>query len=291
MQSLTQLFKRKINSHKKDFGHVFILAGSRGFTGAGILTASACLRSGAGLVTLGVPKSLISVFEKRVVEVMTKPLANTKNGSLSLKAYPGIIKFIQKADVLVIGPGLSQNSSTQKLIRKLIYSKINIPLVIDADGINALVNHLDILSKTREQRPTTILTPHPGEFARLLNKPTSYIQKNRLELAKKFAKDYGVILVLKGHNTIVCDNSRHYINKTGNPGMATAGSGDVLTGIITALLAQKIDAFSASKTAAYVHGASGDIAKKELGEISLIATDIIKFLPKAFKKLYNIHSN
>lgn len=288
MQLPTQLSKRKINSHKKDFGHIFILAGSLGFTGAACLTAEASMRSGAGLVTLGIPKSLNCIVATKLTEVMTKPLEETKEQTLSLKAYSEIINFLKKIDVLVIGPGLSQNKSTQELIRKLLLSKSDIPIVLDADGINALVRHLDVLRTMRDARRTTILTPHPGEFARLLNKPTGYIQKNRLKLAKQFAKDYNLTIILKGYKTVVCDGrGKHYINTTGNPGMATAGSGDVLTGIIAALLAQKLDTFGASKLATYIHGLSADLAKKEIGEVSLMASDIIKFLPIVFKKLYN----
>lgn len=288
MQSPTLLFKRKIDSCKNDFGHVFILAGSLGFTGAATLTAQSCIRAGAGLVTLGIPKSQNTIVATKILEVMTKPLEETKEQTLSTKAYPKIMRFLERISVLAIGPGLSQNKSTQELVKKIVCSNIHIPTVIDADAINALANNLNVLKIASNKQKTIIITPHPKEFARLLNTSTNYVQKNRLILAKKFAKAYNLTIILKGHKTIVCDNKgKCYINNTGNPGMSTAGSGDVLTGIVSALLAQKIDTFNACKLAVYIHGISGDMAKKELGEISLIASDLIKFLPKSFKKLYN----
>ncbi|MEW5757878.1 MAG: NAD(P)H-hydrate dehydratase [Candidatus Omnitrophota bacterium] len=285
MQLPTQLFKRKADSHKNNFGHIFILAGSYGLTGAGILASQAAMRSGAGLVTLGIPKSLNQIIASRLLEAMTKPFKETDRKTLSIEAYSEIIKFITKVNVLVIGPGLSQNKSTAKLIRKLLSSRINIPIVIDADAINACGGYLKILCRTKKR---IIITPHPGEFSRLINKPIEYIQKNRLTLAREFAKKYNLTVILKGHNTIVCNQKGEiYINKTGNPGMATAGSGDVLSGIIGALLSQGLSEFNASVLAVYIHGLSGDLAKEEIGEISLIASDLINFLPKAFKKLYN----
>ena len=184
----------------------------------------------------------------------------------------------------MVGPGLGQEKSTQSLIRKVLFS-IDKPVVIDADGLNALIGNLKILRKTRKQtKRTTILTPHPGEMARLLGISVKQVQDKRKEIAKKFAKDYKVTMVLKGRNTVVADfKGDSYINKTGNPGMATAGSGDVLTGMIGAFLGQGLDAFSAAKYAVYLHGLAGDLAAKEKTQISLIASDIIDKIPVAIK--------
>ena len=279
MRLPTQLLPRRPDVHKGDFGHIFILAGSARFSGAAVLSGEAAIRSGAGLVTLGIPKSLNSAIIKiKPKEVMTLPLPETSDGSLSSAGYKKIKDFVKNADVLVVGPGLTQNKSTQGLTRKVI-SKIDKPVVIDADGLNALVGHLDLVGFAR------ILTPHPGEMARLLGFSIKKVQDNRIYITRKFAKDYKVTLVLKGHDTIVADfNGNLYINKTGNPGMATAGSGDVLTGMIAAFLAQGLKAFDASKYAVYLHGLAGDLAAKEKTQLGMIASDIIDKIPEAVKK-------
>src|SRR3990167_3228983 len=274
--------RRKPDTHKDDYGHIFILAGSPGLSGAAVLCANSAMRSGAGLVTLGLPESLYNITAKRVfLEVMLKPLPQAKEKTLSLSAYPKIAEFTKNTDVLAIGPGLSRNPQTQKLIRRII-SNIHKPMVIDADALNALSGNLEIL---RINPNLKILTPHPGEFSRLSGAPRVYIQKNRETLAKKFAYDYNIILVLKGHNTVVASPNKLYVNKTGNPGMATAGSGDVLTGIISALLGQGLDGFSAAKTGAYLHGLAGDLAAKEKTQAALIASDIIDHIPEGIKRL------
>jgi hydroxyethylthiazole kinase-like uncharacterized protein yjeF len=280
MRLPTRLLPRIPDSHKGDFGHVLILAGSPRFSGAAILCCQACLRSGAGLVTLAIPESLNKVFIKiKPAEAMTLPLPQTKEGTLSSLAFAKIREFVKKIDVLAIGPGLSQNASTQSLVRRVIKS-IDKPMVIDADGLNALVAHLSVLSgKTR-----AILTPHPGEMARLLGVKVSQVQKDRKKVAKDFVNRYNVILVLKGHETLVVEKIKGiYLNKTGNPGMAKAGSGDVLTGMIAAFLAQGLDSFEAAKYAVYLHGLAGDLAAQEKSQLAMIASDIIAKIPKAIK--------
>lgn len=243
------------------------------------------MRAGAGMVTLGIPRSLNNAIIKiKPKEVMTLPLPETARGALSLTGYKKIRDFIKNIDVLVIGPGLGRDESTQALVRKLIARKIK-PTVIDADGLNALVGHLNVLRTPHTANRAPILTPHPGEMARLLGVSVKKVQGSRKEIAIKFTKDYKVILALKGHNTVVADyNGSLYVNKTGNPGMATAGSGDVLTGVIAAFLGQKLDAFSACKYAAYLHGLAGDLAAAKKTQISLIASDIIDKIPKAIKR-------
>jgi NAD(P)H-hydrate epimerase len=223
---------------------------------------------------------LNKVFIKiKPAEAMTLPLPQTKEGTLSSSAFGKIREFAKKIDILAIGPGLSQNSSTLNLVRKVIKT-IDKPLVVDADGLNALSSHLSLLSGKTQ----TILTPHPGEMARLLGIKVSQVQKDRKKVAKDFVNRYNVILVLKGHETLVVEKIKGiYLNKTGNPGMAKAGSGDVLTGIIAAFLAQGLSGFDAAKYAVYLHGLAGDLAAKEKSQLAMIATDIIAKIPNAIK--------
>jgi len=286
MRLPTQLLHRSPDAHKGDFGHIFVLAGCARYSGAAVLTALAAMRAGAGLVTLGIAKSLNSAIIKiKPKEVMTFPLAQTQEGTLSLAAYKKIKDFFKEVDVLVVGPGLSQNKSTQALVRKLI-PQVAKPAIIDADGLNALVGHLDLLKVTgHRSQVARILTPHPGEMARLLGITVVKVQNKRKEIAKKFAKDYKVTLVLKGRDTVVADERGNcYINRTGNPGMATAGSGDVLSGMIAAFLGQGLDAFNAAKYAVYLHGVAGDLAAGEKTQLGMIASDIIEKIPLAIKK-------
>ncbi len=278
MRLPTPLLRRELNAHKGDFGHIFILAGSQRFTGAASLCSEGAMRSGAGLVTLGIPEGLNQAIIKiKPKEVMTLPLPQTGDGALSIKALKKIREFAKEIDILVLGPGLGRNKSTQSLVRKVM-REIDKPMVIDADGLNALVGYLNILR-------ATILTPHPGEMARLLGISVDKVESNRKEIAKKFAKDYKTTIVLKGHHTVVADDKGNlYINRTGNPGMATAGSGDVLTGMLGAFLGQGLNAFAAAKYAVYLHGLAGDLAAKEKTQISLIASDIIDKIPEAIKR-------
>ena len=281
MRLPSQLLQRKPDSHKGDFGHIFILAGSARLTGAAVLCAEAALRSGAGLVTLGIPCGLASAIIKiKPIEAMILPLGETREKSLSLAAFQKIKDFVKQIDVLVVGPGVSQNKSTQALVRKVV-AKINKPLVIDADGLNALTGHLKILQGNR----LAILTPHPGEMSRLLGASIKKVQAKRKEVAKKFANEHNCTVVLKGHKTIVASpEGRIYENNTGNPGMATAGSGDVLSGMIAAFLGQGLNAFLAAKYAVYLHGLAGDLAAEEKTQISLIASDITAKIPEAIKR-------
>ncbi|MCX5703153.1 MAG: NAD(P)H-hydrate dehydratase [Candidatus Omnitrophica bacterium] len=294
MRLPTQLLRRRLDSHKGDFGNIFILAGSARFSGAAVLCAEAAMRSGAGLVTLGVPKSLnLAIIKIKPKEVMTLPLPETNEGSLNLSGYKKIRDFIKQADVLAIGPGLSRNKSTQGLVRKLV-GTVDKPLVLDADGLNALVGRLGVLRNTpalpagrQYAQRITVLTPHPGEMARLLGINIRKVQSDRKQIAQEFSRRHRVTLVLKGHNTVVADYKGNlYINKTGNPGMATAGSGDVLTGIIAAFLGQGLDTFSAAKYAVYLHGAAGDLAAKEKTQMGMIASDIIENIPEAIRSAY-----
>jgi len=267
--------------HKKARGKVLVIAGSCGMTGAAALTAHSALRAGAGLVVLGVPKSLNGILEQKLTEVMTLPLAETETGSLDLGAYDEIIEASKSFDVVALGPGLSQNERTVSLVQKLI-ADIDCPLVLDADGLNAVVGKTHLLAK--RLRPT-IITPHPGELARLFEISAEEIQKDRLGFAKRAVSKWKVGVVLKGAYSIVGVNDDFSINTTGNWGMATAGTGDVLTGFISSFIAQGLDPFEAAVLGTYFHGLAGDLAADDMTRYCLIAGDLIDYLPKAIKNI------
>ncbi len=281
MRLPAQLLRRKADSHKGDYGHILILAGSSRFSGAGLLCAESALRSGAGLVTLGVPESInLALIKVKPRELITFPLPETKEGTLSLTAFSKISVLLKGVDVLIIGPGLGRNKSTYALVRKVMHKAIQ-PKVVDADALNALSGFPAVLKAHKGQ---LILTPHQKEMSRLFDIDVNLIKNNRKMIAKKYAKHYNSIIILKGHNSIVTDGlKRFYINRSGNPGMATAGSGDVLSGITGAFLAQGLDSFQAAKYATYVHGLAGDLAAKDKTQMGLIASDIIDRIPDALK--------
>jgi NAD(P)H-hydrate epimerase len=269
--------RRPRNSHKGTFGHVFVIAGSVGLTGAAALASEAALRIGAGMVTLGIPKSLNPIMEEKLTEVMTVPLPETDAQSLASEAKTKIFDFLKRANVVAIGPGLSRNPQTVELIHQLSV-EIKLPKVIDADGLNALSEKRDLLDQLDSQ---TILTPHPGEMARLLDCSPQEVESDRIGIAQEFAQKHGLTLVLKGVPTIIASASGEvYINSTGNPGMATAGMGDVLTGAIAGLLAQGLKPVDAAVLGVYLHGLAGDIAAEKIGESGLIAGDVLKMLPE-----------
>ncbi|MEK7396826.1 MAG: NAD(P)H-hydrate dehydratase [Candidatus Poribacteria bacterium] len=280
--ALKLLPERPRDGHKGLFGRVLVIAGSVGLTGASAMASLSALRVGAGLVTLGTPESLNPIMEVKLTEAMTLPLPETSHQTLSIRAYDKIMQMVNGTDVVAIGPGLSRNPETMELVRKLCKG-INIPKVIDADGLNALAEDKNCLSELGKQ---TVLTPHPGEMARLIGKTISDVQSDRINIAIDFAKEYGVILVLKGVPTVIAEpNGEAYLNTTGNPGMASGGTGDVLTGTIAGFLAQGLDAKNSAILGVYVHGLAGDLASIDKGEAGLIAGDLIDFLPKAIKKV------
>jgi ADP-dependent NAD(P)H-hydrate dehydratase len=247
-------------------------------SGAVTLAGLAALRGGAGLVRLAVPvvcQEIIAAFEP---SYMTVPLANDPAGRISLNALQQIIEHGKAASVLALGPGLGRSDDLNKLVARL-YREIEKPVVVDADALNALSTQPDILAKPGGPR---VLTPHPGEFARLVGKKLDGDQ--RQEAAIDLAARCGVVVLLKGHRTLITDGKRRAINTTGNPGMATGGSGDILTGLITALLCQHFEPFAAAQLGAHLHGLAGDMAAKEKGEVSLIARDLVEFLPGAFSE-------
>lgn len=273
---------RPAESHKGTYGHVLVVGGSTGLSGAVIMTAGAALRSGAGLVTAAVPESLVPIVETALVEVMTTPLAETSNAEIALEALPALENLLGTVSVCAVGPGMSGYREANAVMR-FILERTGIPLVIDADGLNALAGDVKVLK--RRQVPV-VLTPHPGEMARLTGKSISEIQNNRLETARFYAQEWGVTLVLKGNKTIVADPAGNvYINITGNPGMATAGSGDVLCGIITGLIAQGLKAYQAAVAGVFIHGRAGDHAAVNKGQRGMIAGDMVGSVAEIFGQL------
>ena len=281
---------RPTYSHKGTYGRVFVLAGSTGMTGAAVLASQAALRSGAGLVKLGIPKSLNPVVEVKLSEVMTTPLPETSEGSLALTAKPQILEFIERtASVLAIGPGLSQHPETVDLIQSLL-RETDRPTVIDADGLNALADGKIHRSPSKGNNPIsslpsqTMLTPHPGEMARLAGLSVADIEKNRIGVAQEFARKHGVTLVLKGVPTVVALHTGEvWLNSTGNPGMATGGMGDVLTGLIAGLTAQGVPISKAGVLGVYLHGLACDISAEMTGMHGLIAGDALEAIPVAIE--------
>lgn len=294
MRLPTPLLRQNPDAYKNQFGHVLVLAGSARMLGAPALCGLAAMRSGAGLTTLGVPKSLNAALQKKISPVlMTWPLAETSRQTFSLKGWTSISPEQKKFSVIALGPGLSQDPQTKKFVQKIV-SYSSVPLVIDADALNALADNPNALLRTQTPK---ILTPHIGEFNRLIKETRHKIpctrpatqNKKQNDLKRKaadFSKKYRCILVLKGHQTIVSDPSgKTCLNKTGNAGMATAGSGDVLTGMIAAFLAQGVSAFEAARLGVFLHGKAGDAAAKKIGKTAMIATDIIDFIPYAINRV------
>lgn len=270
---------RALDSNKGSYGRVLVVAGSRGMSGAAILCATAALRGGAGLVLLGVPQEILPIVAAANPCYMTVPLPQDNDGRLSAAAWPDLLGLIQKHDVVAVGPGLGQSPDHLHLLANLL-ANVRIPMVIDADGLNALAKDLGILS---QHVGPVVLTPHPGEFARLLNTDTLAVQKDRRQLAGSFAARHGVVVLLKGHGTVVTNGQHVYQNTSGNPGLATAGSGDVLTGLIAALLAQGLSPFQAAQLGAFAHGRAGDMAQEEMGGPGLLASDLLNYLPRALR--------
>ncbi len=271
--------KRASNSHKHSVGKIFALAGSKSMMGAALLCSQSAMRSGAGQVILGIPDSEYAAIAKRTVEVMPLGLPSTTEGSISFDALDEIEKRIAWANVILLGCGLSGNNDTQQLIREII-KNTGKPTVIDADGLNALAGNLDLLKSRKSHN--IVLTPHRGEFSRLIGISSKEIERNKFSLAASFAEEYNLILVLKGAPTIIAiPSGKIFVNSTGNPGMSTAGSGDVLAGIIASLIGQGNSASDAAVNGVFLHGKSGDIAAAKFGMYGMIASDMIKNLPLA----------
>ncbi|MGQ9558388.1 MAG: NAD(P)H-hydrate dehydratase [Desulfurispora sp.] len=271
---------RRSTDHKGDFGHVLVVAGAAGYSGAAVLCARAAARAGAGLVTLAVPASLQPVVSTMAPEIMTLALPQTERQTVSSEAWPVIKKKLERCQVLALGPGLTTHPETVGMVRELLL-QCEVPVVLDADGLNALVGRTTIF---RQMKAPLVITPHPGELARLLGVTVEQVQERRLYLAEETAARWRLTLVLKGARTLVaCPDGTLYINPTGNPGMASGGSGDVLTGVIAGLLAQGLTAGEAAAAGVYAHGLAGDLAADEKGLQGMLAGDILSCLPRAWQ--------
>jgi len=276
----TMLPPRWADMHKGDAGRLLIVAGSPGMTGAAAMAGLAAVRSGAGLVTLGVPESLNHILEVKCTEVMTLPLPETAQGSISPGAIDEILEFAEGCDAVALGPGLSQVPETVELARQLI-ERISVPLVVDADGLNACAGATEPLESRQEP---LIITPHPGELSRLTGRSIADIQQDRVTAARQAAHDFQCVVVLKGAGTVIANpGGEVWVNPTGNAGMASGGVGDVLTGVIGGLLAGGNNAMKAAVSAVYCHGLAGDLAEDYCGQRSLIASDLLVQLPAAFE--------
>lgn len=265
---------RDIRAHKGDFGKILLLCGSQGFTGAAYFSAMGALRSGAGLVFLGVPESIYGIEAVKLNEPVVFPLPDL-DGKLCEDAIPAISQRLPQMDAVLVGPGLGQSEGVFRVVKSVL-QQAKCPVVMDADGINVMTAHKDIV---RERTNPTVLTPHAGEFARLGGNPT----EDRVAAAEEMAKDLGCVMLLKGHHTVITDGRTTYINPTGNPGMAVGGSGDVLAGIIAALLGQGIEPVEAAACGAWLHGAAGDLCAEEIGQYGMLPTDMLHVLPRLLK--------
>lgn len=275
------IHSRTLDAHKGDFGHLLVLAGSRGKSGAALLSGGAALRVGTGLVTLAGPSSLNTIFSSALVETMTIPMPEREDGSLALNEN-AMTDAVQGKSAIAFGPGIGVSSDTIGLTQWLLL-KSTLPLVIDADGLNCLATNLAIL---REARVPVVLTPHPGEMARLAKMSNADVQSQRLEIARTFACEHHCFLVLKGSRTVIAaPDGKAWVNPTGNPGMASGGMGDVLTGIIGGFLAQGYTPEHVCRLGVFLHGYVGDRAAEEKGEVGIIARDLIDRLPAGIRAL------
>ena len=260
--------------HKGNFGKILLLCGSRGFTGAAYFAAMGALRSGAGLVYLGVPESIYAIEAVKLNEPVVFPLPDD-DGKLSFLAVSEILERLPQMDAVLVGCGLGQSKGTLAVVEAVL-QHARCPVVLDADGINVLIEHKDVL---RGRQYPTILTPHDGEFLRF----GGTVGEDRMASAAYFANDWNAIVLLKGHETCITDGNKGYVNHTGNPGMAVGGSGDVLAGIITALLGQGLPVLEAAACGAWLHGAAGDLCAKSLGQYAMLPSDMLEALPRLLK--------
>jgi NAD(P)H-hydrate epimerase len=281
VEEIPTLPKRALDSHKGSYGRLLVVAGSRGMSGAAVLCGSAALRGGVGLVQIACPLEVQQTVASGNPCFMTHGIHQHANGTFSQSSHDEVVALAASATSLAIGPGLGQRPDVAAFVIGILRAISDKPTVLDADGLNALPNEPGSL---RERKAPLVMTPHPGEFARLIGSTTKEVQANREELALDFARRWNAVLVLKGHGTIVTDGTKLYVNDTGNPGMATGGTGDVLTGLLASLLGQGFSAFDAASLAVWAHGRAGDLAAQRLGMTSLIASDLLKHLPQALRE-------
>lgn len=281
VSALPLLPVRPADGHKGTFGTVLVVAGSRGMSGAAVLCGSSAVRGGAGLVRVACPADIQAVVASGNPCYLTSGLTGSDQSD---EYAEQVLELAKGADVVAVGPGLGQSDAVRNAVRRLVLEG-ETPLVLDADAVNVLS---PIPEKLRERGKPTVLTPHPGEFARLLNASTAQVQANRLNLAIGFAQQWHVVLLLKGQHSIVTDGSRVYVNGTGNPGMGTGGTGDVLTGLVAALIGQGMTAFDAAVLGTWVHGRAGDLAADTIGMTAMCATDVLSHLPMALREVERV---
>jgi NAD(P)H-hydrate epimerase len=273
--------ERDRDAHKGDFGHLLVIAGSQGKTGAAVMAAKGALRTGCGLASIATPISLVPIIQQQLVEAMCVPAGESIDATLGIGSEEELLKASGKMQACAIGPGLSTHYETVQVVKNIV-QRINVPVVIDADALNALAGSAEILAKIKAP---VVVTPHPGEMARLLGISGDDVQSDRIGSAQGLAEEYNITVVLKGAGTVIATpNGDVFINATGNPGMATGGTGDVLTGMIGSLLAQGYGPTQAACLAVYLHGLAGDLAAAEKGEAGMIAGDLIEKIPDAIKQ-------
>ena len=287
VEKIPSLAPRPADSHKGRFGSVLVIAGSRGMAGAAALAGASALRSGAGLVRVATPAEVHPTVASFEPSYMTYPLPCDEEGIISFKLSQGVLeRMLEKVDVVAVGPGLGRSDDVRALVHWLIESAGK-PLVLDADALNALDGDVEVLGGLTKP---AVVTPHPGEFARLVGATIDHVQADRENQAAGLAARFEhLVVVLKGNGTVVTDGARLYVNRTGNPGMATGGAGDALTGVIVALLGQRLSPFRAAQLGVYVHGLAGDIARDQNGEVGLIAGDVVDAIPDAFDHVVSSH--
>ena len=277
------LRKRSRCAHKGDYGHCLIFAGSTGKTGAAALAANSAVRAGSGLVTLAVPASLNPILEIKTTEAMTLPLEDSGKGHFRGELSEAVGKALAGKDAVALGPGIALNAETAAVVRGLV-EEITVPLVIDADGLNAVARDVSVLR--RKKSDCVVLTPHPGEMSRLTGLSVEEIEADRIASARNFAEQYGVYIILKGARSVISSpDGRIAVNGSGNPGMASGGMGDVLTGVLVSLLGQRYPAFDACRIGAFLHGHAADLVAEEKGEAGISAVDVQERLPWALKNL------
>lgn len=294
MTELPQLPEREAGAHKGTFGRVLVIAGSRGMVGAACLTTLAALRAGAGLVTLATPSAAQLIAAGRVLSATTVPLPETDQGAIAVTAVPLLERALEAATHVAIGPGLTTSAETQSVVLRQLATGIKSPCVVDADALNIAAREPNLVSLAAlARRVPTVLTPHPGESARLLRAlgesgiTAADVETDRAAAAERLLRVVPATIVMKGANSLVIARDARAVNETGNPGMATGGSGDVLTGVIVGLLAQGLDAFAAARLGAFVHGSAGDDACSQQGELSMTAEDLLAAIPAAFARIIN----
>lgn len=280
---LPTLPPRPDESHKGHYGRVLVIAGSTGTTGAGALASMGALRIGAGLVTWAIPRGLNAIAETLTVEVMTLPIPETESRAPSVDAREDLVEASNEMDAVVFGPGLPVAGETGELIR-LMVPEILAPVVLDAGALRAIGREAQLLQKRMVKKLPTIITPHPGEMAAMMGRTNEMVQADREKTAAEYARPTGAVVVLKGAHTVISDGATTAVNETGNPGMATAGSGDVLSGMIGGLLAQGMAPYDAARLGVYLHGLAGDLCADEIGMHGMVAGDLLAMLPRAMKR-------